>query len=257
MNPPIFEAHSLAVSIAGRAILHDCAFTMQAGEFIAIVGPNGAGKTTLLRALAGQAPFKGRLRLNGGDLAICAPSLRARTISYLPQNGGVHWPMRVREVVALGRMPFGASLQRLTKVDNSLVKKALEDCDAAHLADLPATDLSGGELSRVLLARVLASDTPVILADEPTASLDPAHQIATMQRLAVAAQAGRLVVAVSHDISLATRYATRMIALEDGVIAGDGAPGSLLDSGILERIFGVRFLQAEIDGVRAVAIARQ
>lgn len=226
------------------------------GQRHTIIGPNGAGKTTLLRTLAGLAQYKGRLRLNGGDLAICPHTLRAKTISYLPQSGAVHWPMRVRDVAALGRMPFGASLQRLSAQDRSLVQKGLEDCDAAHLADQSATELSGGELSRVLLARVLASATPVILADEPTASLDPAHQINTMQRLVASAQEGRLVVAVSHDIDLAARYATRMIALENGVIVGDGAPESLLDSGVLQRIFGVRFLRVNVDGVSALTIAR-
>ncbi len=257
MSAVQFTAANLCVALNARSIIRDCSFSMRAGEFITIIGPNGAGKTTLLRALAGLIPYSGSLALDGVELSQITAASRAKQIGYLPQNGSVHWPMRVRDVVALGRLPFGAMLQRLSAGDEALVQKALRDCDVAHLEDTAATELSGGELSRILFARVLASDTPVILVDEPTASLDPAHQISIMQLMARAAKAGRMVVSVSHDISLAVQHATRMIALERGFIAGDGSPIDLLDSGVLQRIFGVRFLRAEIDGVSAITIARQ
>ena len=162
--------------------------------------------------------------------------------------------MRVRDVVALGRMPFGASLQKLSAADDALVQQAMADCGIVHLADKPVTELSGGELSRVLLARVFAVSAPVILVDEPTASLDPAHQISIMQLLARTAASGRIVIAVSHDIGLAAQYAGRIIALDHGRIAADGPASLVVDSHALETVFGVRFHRTMIEGRDVVTI---
>lgn len=248
-------AHGVSAEIDNRTIVSDCSFTLNAGQFIAIVGPNGAGKSTLLRVLAGVIPYRGALRFAGEELAKMNLAARARGIAYLPQNGGVYWPMRVRDIVALGRLPFGATLQRLSPSDTILVERAMEDCNVTEFAERSAPSLSGGELSRVLLARLIASDAPIILADEPAASLDPAHQIAVMQLLERKAAEGKTVVAISHDIALAARYAERMIVMEDGRIAAADTPTALLDSGILERIFRIRFHRIAVEGGTALTIS--
>ncbi len=254
---PSLAVAALSISIGGRAIVRDCSLEFRRGEFVTLVGPNGAGKSTLLRALAGLSRYSGSIRLEGRELLTVADDLRARTIAYLPQQASVHWPMRVRDVVALGRLPFGASMQKLSAADAEIVGNALQKCAIQNLADFAATELSGGELSRVLLARALAVEAPILLVDEPTASLDPAHQIRVMQALAQEAAAGRLVISVSHDIGLALPYSTRMLAMSDGAVAGDSTPSGLLDSGVLERIFGVRFHMALVGGAQALAISQR
>lgn len=253
-QPSLLHADALGVSVDGQAILRDVSVDLQAGEFVVIVGPNGAGKSTLLRAMAGLQRHAGRLDLEGDAVATMKPHVRARRIAYLPQGGEVHWPMPVRDIVALGRLPFGAALQRLSEEDRLQIDSAMAACSLVSIADRPVTLLSGGELSRVLLARALAADTAILLADEPAASLDPGHQIATMDLLSRRAAAGRLVVAVSHDISLALRYATRMLVLENGALLADGPPAALLDSGMMERIFGVRFHRVNSPGETLVAV---
>lgn len=239
--PALLSAADVRLDRDGRSVLSDISCEFRAGEFVIIVGRNGAGKSTLLRALAGLLRCQGDIQIEGVDLAGLTSPRRAQSLAYLPQGGQAHWPMPVRDVVALGRLPFGASLQRPGASDALAIAQAMADCELEPLAERPVTLLSGGELSRVLLARALASDTPVLLADEPAASLDPGRQLATMDLLARKAASGKLVVAVSHDIGLAVRYAGRMLVLENGALAADDTPGALLDSGLLERIFGVRF----------------
>ncbi len=252
--PPKLTADDIVVEIGGRRILHGCSLSAVGGEFVVLAGPNGAGKSTLLRALAGLLPFTGRVTVAGDDQAKITSAERSRRIAFLPQGGAIHWPMPVRDVVALGRMPFAASLQKLSPQDLAAVDKAMADCDIEALAEMPATELSGGELSRVLLARVLATQAPVLLLDEPAASLDPAHQSAVMRLLRAIADKGGLVIAVSHDLAQAARYATRIVLMSDGAIVADSQPPDLFASGAIERIFGMRFHSLDIDGEAAFAM---
>ena len=159
---------------------------------MALVGPNGAGKTTLLRALAGLIPSDGAIQVGGEALSSLPLRERAKRFAYLPQGHIVHWPLPARDIVALGRFPHGVTdPARLAPRDVDAVLRAMQATDVVEFADRRVTELSGGERSRVALARVLAVEAPVILADEPTASLDPRHQIDVMKNLRTAADDGR------------------------------------------------------------------
>ena len=253
------DLHEVSVSLGRdpQRVINNLSLAFSPGEFTIIIGPNGAGKTTLLRAMAGLLPATGRILIGGRELAAVSRGERGRIISYLAQNGRIHWPLAARDVVAIGRLPFGGALQRLNDADRRIVERAMAACCINHLALRPATALSGGEKARVLLARALAVQAPILLTDEPAASLDPAHQVAIMSMLQQQAISGRTVVAVLHDLSLAAQYATRIVVLDAGALIEDGAPKDVFDGPTLDRVFGVRLLRACVDGKILVAPAER
>ena len=223
-------AQGLNVKLAGRAVLNDISLSLPSGHLVALVGPNGAGKTTLLRALAGLLPSDGAIHVGGEALSSLSLRERARRFAYLPQGHVVHWPLPARDIVALGRYPHGATdPARLSPSDSEAVLRAMQATDVVEFADRRVTELSGGERSRVALARVLAVEAPVILADEPTASLDPRHQIDVMKSLRAAADRGVLVIVVTHDLGLAARFADTVLVLREGrlVVAGRARRGAV------------------------------
>ncbi len=234
----ILQLDHIAVSLGARRVLHDISFNAGAQEFIGLIGPNGAGKSTLLKAAAGLLPIdSGSRRLDGADMDALSTGRRARRLSYLPQARPVYWAVPARAVVSLGRFAWGDPLSEDAR-DRAAVDKALTLCGAAHLADRPVNELSGGELSRIHLARALAGDTPLLLADEPVTALDPAHQLAVMQLLRAMADSGKGVIAALHDLPLAARYCTRLIVLGEGRICFDGAPNAL-PADIYEQVFRI------------------
>jgi iron complex transport system ATP-binding protein len=214
-------------------------FDAHPGEFLIVVGPNGAGKTTLLKAIAGLIAFTGRVSWNGKPITELRPAERAKIIAYLPQGHTAAWPIKARDVVAIGRAPFTSSLSRLGEADNAAIDRALDAVEAAQFASRPVTELSGGERARVMLARALAAGAPLLLADEPVASLDPAHQLSVMSVLASEAKRGRLVIGVSHDLMLAARFASRILVLSENKIAALGTPEQTLTAELLRRVFNV------------------
>jgi iron complex transport system ATP-binding protein len=244
-------AQRLSVSLSGRPVLKEIDLTARSGELICILGPNGAGKSTLLRALAGLLKTRG-VTLDGRDINGVSPKERARTISWLPQTGQAVWPLPVRSLVALGRMPYGATLDSLSGRDDGVIAAALTACDLETLAARDVTTLSGGERARALLARALAVEAPILLADEPVSALDPRHQLSVMETLQAQAQANRLVIVVLHDLALAARFADRIILMQAGRIAADGPPNAVLTAERLGAVFGVEIVTVERDGTRAV-----
>ncbi|MBX7526619.1 ABC transporter ATP-binding protein [Qipengyuania vesicularis] len=205
--------------------------SLQAGQITAICGPNGAGKSSLLQALAGLLEIDaGEVRLDGA--ALPSSPERARCVGYLPQSPEIAWDVSVRSIVELGRIPW-----RDAAVEP--VEAALDALDLKGFEHRRAQTLSGGEQARVLLARVLAGEPGWILADEPLAALDLAHQAALVGHLRKAAQAGRGVVVVLHDLAVAMNHADRVLVLNEGRLAADGAPEEALSSALIGKVWGV------------------
>ena len=244
------DAQHVSVMLRGREVVREVSFTAERGSFLVIVGPNGAGKTTLLKAIAGLLPYAGTLKWDGQNLATMTAARRAKILAYLPQGHIAHWPISAREVVAIGRAPFASSLARLGPADHEAIDTALALVEAAGLASRPITELSGGERARVMLARALAVGAPLLLADEPVAALDPAHQLAVMGILKERARAGGLVIAISHDLVLAARFADRILVLDDGRRAAFAPPGEALSPDILRSVFQVETLAMQAGEAR-------
>jgi iron complex transport system ATP-binding protein len=239
-------AQGLHVTLAGRMVLTDISLALSPGHLVALVGPNGAGKTTLLRALAGLVPCRGAIHVGGDALSSLSLRERARRFAYLPQGHIVHWPLAARDIVALGRYPHGATdPARLTPKDTEAVLRAMQATDVMEFSARRVTELSGGERSRVALARVFAVEAPVILADEPTSSLDPRHQIDVMKSLRTAADKGTLVIVVTHDLGLAARFADTVLVLSEGRLVSHGAPTDALSEQVMADVFRIRAYRAE------------
>ncbi len=231
---------STSVNLGRRPVLHDVSTTLTPGVHIGIVGPNGAGKSTLVRALLGLLPPSGGAILLNGQPVVDMPRRQvARSLAYLPQGQTLHWPLSVERLVALGRLPHLGPISRLSAEDQAAIDAAIERADVSHLRVRVATELSGGERARVMLARALAVGAPGLIADEPLASLDPGHQLDVMELLAGEAQAGRLVIAVLHDLTMAARYCDRLLLLDHGRLVGDGKPLDVLTPDRLEAIYGI------------------
>ncbi|WP_145106306.1 ABC transporter ATP-binding protein [Cereibacter sediminicola] len=208
------------------------------GEFVGLIGPNGAGKTTLLRSAMGLLPASGE-----SSLAALSPRARARAAAFLPQAREIAWPVDVETLVTLGRVPHMG--RQLTPADREAVTRALGRMGLSGYRERIATALSGGEQARVLIARALAQEAPLLLADEPVAGLDPESQIRAMQVFGDLASEGRAVVASIHDLGLAARHCTRLLLMARGRIVADGSPGLVLTAANLSDVFGVRAFFAD------------
>ncbi|BCH20396.1 ABC transporter ATP-binding protein [Mesorhizobium sp. L-8-3] len=229
----------LGAALGGKPVLRDVSFAIGAGEFVGLIGPNGAGKSTLLRSILGLVDVEGEVQLTGQDMRALRAAERARRVAYLPQEREVAWAVPAEVVVSLGRAPHRPAFAGLTPADRAAVEQAMRRMEVDRLRGRPATELSGGEKARVLIARALAQEAPLLLADEPTAGLDPSHQIALMRIFASLAGEGRSVVASMHDLSLAARWCSRLVLLDRGAIVADGRPEEVLTVDRLRRVYGV------------------
>lgn len=245
-DKPTLAAQHLEVTLAGRTVLNDVSLSLAPAQLVALVGPNGAGKTTLLRALAGLVPSTGTVEVGGDRLSSLSLRERAKRFGYLPQGHLVHWPLPAKDVVALGRYPHGATdPARLSARNEQAVLRAMQATNVVEFAERPITELSGGERSRVALARVLAVEAPIVLADEPTASLDPRYQIDVMINLRGAADRGVLVVVVTHDLGLAARFADTVLVLSAGRLVAQGKPAQALSEQIIADVFRISAYRAD------------
>ena len=219
-----------------------------AGGLIGLIGPNGAGKSTLVRAIAGLIPAEGTIDIDGAPIAAMPLRERARRIAYLPQGQTVHWPLTVERLVALGRLPHLAPFARPGSIDAQAIERALERTELLSLRERPVDELSGGERARVLLARALAIEAPLLLADEPLAALDPEHQIEVMALLRGEAERGATVIAVLHDLTLAARWCDRLLLIDRGKLIADGKPADVLTANRIDAVYGVSAFIGEAAG---------
>jgi len=243
----------LSVALKDQQILNRVDLWVKTGEMVGLIGPNGAGKTTALRAILGLVPASAEMiEVNGKDARAMTPRQRARLMAYLPQARDIYWPISAKTLVALGRMPYG---DQDSPHGQDVIARSLEEADAAEFAERDVRTLSGGELARILLARALAVEAPVLLADEPVAALDPGHQLTAMEHLAAAAKKSSVLV-VMHDLSLAARFCDRIYLLDRGDVVASGAAHDVIESPALESAFGVKLVRAEAGGLTLLAAER-
>lgn len=258
MNKPVLAVHHLDVAFAGRRVLQDVSTEFQAGQVSIVLGPNGAGKSTLIKALAGLLrPWSGTVTLDGNPVAALDPRARARRIGYLPQQSVVQWRLSVTDVVALGRLPYRTPFTGLSARDDAAIAEAMAQADVGELIDRSIDTLSGGERARVLFARVLAGTPQWLIADEPLASLDPAHQLDLLERVRSLAASGVGVVMVLHDLAHAARVADHIVLMKQGGLVAQGAAQDVMVPDRLARAYGVTFELAETSsGIIPVALPR-
>jgi iron complex transport system ATP-binding protein len=243
------EASGIAIAFDGKPILTGIDLALRPGELVGLIGANGAGKTTLLRILADLLPPAAGTVLYDGKLArALGRRTLAQRLAFLAQGGSVQWQMRAEAVVALGRLPHRRPFADLTEVDRAAIADAFAAADASAFRERSLDSLSGGERMRVLLARALAVEAEMLLADEPLVGLDPRHQLEAMALFRRIAAAGTGVVVVLHDLALAGRFCDRLVLLDDGRILADGSPAAVLDDGNLARAFGIAVARGERDG---------
>ena len=249
----VYDAVSAAYG--ARTVLDRVSAAFVRGAVTGIVGPNGAGKTTLLRVALGlMAPSAGNVRILDRPLEEWSRSALARALAYLPQGSDAHWPVLARELVTLGRLPHRAPFAPVSASDAAAIDAALERCDAAGFAGRRMDELSAGERARVLFARALATQAPVLLADEPAAYLDPAHQLRLMNLLREEAARGSAVVVTLHDLSLASRHCDELVVLQAGRAAAQGAPAAALSDATLADVFGIAAERGPEGAVSAIRL---
>ncbi len=243
----MLAAHDLTLA----ARLSGVSLALRPGEVTAICGPNGAGKSSLLACLAGLLHGeRDAVTLDGEPIERIAPRARAQVIGYLPQSAELAWDLSVETLAGLGRLPWRAEPTE----DNAAVEAALAAMELVDLRRRPLSQLSGGERARALLARVLAGTPQWLLADEPLANLDLAHQLALLARFRALADQGLGVVLVLHDLAHAINHADRVVVLQGGKVAADGAPEEALAEQVLASVWGVQARWLGEPGRRALAI---
>ena len=245
----LMRLETISVVRDGRRLLDDVALRVEPGELLGIVGPNGAGKTTLMRVMAGLlTPDAGTAEFENKPLGDWDRARIAQRIGYLPQNAACHWPMTVERVVALGRLSHLSPWRRPSDADRQAIETALRLTDVLDLADRRIDTLSGGEHARVMLARALAGEPDVLLADEPVADLDPYHRLDVMDHLKRLARGGTAAVIVLHDLALAMRYCDRLALLHTGRVEAEGPPRAVLTPERLDTVYRIEALQGDRDG---------
>ncbi|VAW76180.1 hypothetical protein MNBD_GAMMA12-1843 [hydrothermal vent metagenome] len=242
-NPPhypLYQASGINLMRQKRQVLYDVSIAIQSGQVTGLIGPNSAGKSSLLEVLTGfLTPQTGTVALKEKEVARWSSTELAKVVAYMPQENLAHWPVSVYDYVALGRIPHLGFEQKANAQGQAFIELALQKVDVAHLRYRPVTELSGGELSRVCLARVLAVDAEVILADEPIAGLDPGQQLSIMQVLQQEAKAGKAVVAVVHDLAIAGRFCDSLWLMNKGKIVCSGAPDDVLSKQNLREVYHI------------------
>ncbi len=238
---------NLSYSYGTLPVLKNLTFSVPKGDFFIIIGPNGSGKTTLMKVISGiLKPQKGRLEILNRSIGHYNLKALARTIAFVPQMVTVDFPFTVIEMVLMGRSPYLGMLGLEHEKDLEIAKQAIAFTGVEHLTHRKLDQLSGGELQRVFIARAICQEPDVILLDEPTASLDLAHQVRVMDLMEkLKSEKGVTVVMVSHDVNLAAMYGDRLLLLNEGQIVRLGYPAEVLTFQTLEETYGCTLLVDE------------
>ena len=235
------EVANLSLRKAGKTILSDIGFTAPRGQVTGLIGPNGAGKSTLLAALLGFTPSSGHVRFEDQDLMAMTRRDRARLAAFVEQSANTEERLSVRDVVALGRIPFQSALASANGAeDQAVIAAALAETGMTAFAARRFDTLSGGEQQRVHIARALAQTPQLLLLDEPTSHLDISAQLQLLALLRRKAMAGSTVLLALHDLNLAARFCDHLVVLKAGTLAAEGAPARVLDPALLHHVYGVR-----------------
>ena len=249
--PPL-AVSGLTVRRGGRLVLQELGFTAEAGSTTVLLGPNGAGKSTALKAILGLVDHRGQVQLGGRDARQLHARERARLVAYVPQHSALDAPLPVRDVVAQGRFPHGTDtpFARQKQGDGQRVDQSLALTDLQSLADRPFNALSYGERRRVLLARALCTDAPLLLLDEPTAALDVGHALELFRVLAEVARQGTAVVLVLHQLQEAAAVADRAVLLDAGRCVRQGPTAEVLTTEPVRAVYGVEMVPGAQFGCR-------
>lgn len=238
---PLIVGRDLTVSRGDEQVLDGVSLTVDSGELVGLVGPNGAGKTTLISLLNGTLePESGTIELDGRDRTSLSQREIARIVATVPQETTTAFEFDVESVVEMGRTPYVSRFGTTTAEDHDAVERAMARAEVSAFADRSVTTLSGGERQRVMVARALAAETPGLLLDEPTASLDINHQLRTLELVREAVDDGKGALAAIHDLNLAARVCDRLILLANGRVRTEGPPRKVLADDALADAFGVR-----------------
>lgn len=240
----LLRLESVVIRRRGAAPIGPASFVVRDGEIVALVGPNGSGKTSLVRASLGLLPCEGRCSISGAESRTLDPSERARRVAWVPQRSLLDASLTAREVVAMGRFAYDG----VSDVTHQSVREALRIAHVEELAGRPFPALSLGEQRRVLVARAIATEAPLLLLDEPDAAFDVAHRLRLFRLLAELRASGRGILLVAHGLDDLRRIADRCVLLHEGRQVADGAPAEVLAAENLRTVFGVTLRPGDADG---------
>jgi len=227
----------VSISIKQKSLVQNINCQLETGQLIGLLGTNGAGKTSLLRAMAGLMIYSGKISFNQAVMKTLHRADYAKQVAYLAQKQQIHWALSVEQIIGLGRLPHLSRWQSLSALDEEIITTTMQQTETLDFASRPITELSGGEQARVLLARAMAVQAPILLADEPVTSLDPYHQLRVMELLQRYAQQGNLVIAVLHDFNLAARFCQQILLLHQGQLLAQGSPQQVLTADNLMTVY--------------------
>lgn len=237
----MISVRHVSVKRGPRLVVQDASLEVIPGTCVALVGPNGCGKSTLVAAICGDLAYaQGAITIDGHDVATSKAMQLAQLRAVMTQNTHVAFGFTVAEVVSMGRSPWRSTDDAMS--DEAVVTRALTQVDLLHLAQRPVQALSGGELARVAMARVLTQETNVMILDEPTAALDLKHQVQLLRCVKNRTRSGAAALVVLHDLTLAADFADEIVVMSDGHIVAQGTPDAVINAPLLTEVYGVKVL---------------
>jgi len=243
----ILDTLNISLIFRDKSILSNVSIEVSTGEFFVIIGPNGAGKTSLLKIISGlQKAQQGSVHIKGKNISGYTRRSLSKILAIVPQHVEMGFPFTVADTIIMGRTPHLGILGMEGEKDFLIAEEAMEFTEVSHLADRKLFQLSGGELQRVIIARAICQQPEIILLDEPTTALDPAHQLKIMDLMErFRRQYNTTIIMVSHDLNLASMYGDRLLLLKEGRVIKTGDPKTVLNKSLLEESYGCQMMVDE------------